>query len=74
MTYEQITEEQMGQGLNQCDRCGAIHQSIDLFWNIEWDEHTARQDLVLECMDEVGYDAICEVCFYELAKPVKEMA
>lgn len=70
MIAEPITEEQLNEGLNQCDRCGAIHPSIDLFWAIDWEEHTPRQAKVFNYMQHEGQDALCEVCFYEVAKEV----
>lgn len=69
MKIEPITDEQLNEGLNQCDRCGAIHESIDLFWAIDWDEHTPRQAKVFAYMQS-GLDAVCEACFYEIAKEV----
>lgn len=69
-TIEQITDDQLMQGLNQCDRCGTIEPSIELFWNIEWEEHTPRQLKVLESMQEAGLEAVCHHCFYEIAKGV----
>ena len=61
-----ITENQIMQGLQQCDKCGAIHPSVELFWNIDWDEHTERQMVVIDCMHEQGLDAICIDCFYKI--------
>jgi ribosomal protein S14 len=58
-----ITDEEIEQGLQQCDKCGAIHSSIDLFWNIDWDEHTERELVVIDCMDDQGFDAVCRGCF-----------
>jgi hypothetical protein len=67
-TFKPITDDQLAEGLNQCDKCGAIEPSIDLFWAIEWDEHTPRQERALEHMHEARFDAICQHCFFELAK------
>ena len=67
--FEPITDEQLMQDLQQCDRCGAIHPNNEFFWNIDWDEHTPRQAKVFEYMQS-GLDAVCEVCFYEIAKEV----
>ena len=53
------------QGLNVCDCCGAIERSIDLFWSIDWDEHTPKQEKVLAYMRKNGFEAICEVCFHD---------
>jgi hypothetical protein len=58
-----ITDEELMQGLQQCDKCGTIHPSVDLFWNINCDEHTERELVVIDCMDEQGFDAVCRSCF-----------
>ena len=52
--------------LNTCDCCGKEEQSIDLFWNVHWEEHTPRQLSVLGKMQDEGYEAVCSDCFYEL--------
>ncbi len=64
----QITDEQLMQGLNQCDCCSRIDKSEDLFWNIYWEEHTDMQQRVINRMNEQGFDAICTHCFYDLVK------
>jgi hypothetical protein len=58
-----ITDEQLMQGLQTCDKCGSIHPSSDLFWNVDWDEHTEKQLAIIDCMDEQGLDAICSHCY-----------
>jgi hypothetical protein len=58
-----ITDEELRQGLQQCDKCGAIHPSVDLFWNVDWDEHTERELVVVDRMDDDGFDAVCRKCF-----------
>lgn len=52
--------------MNTCDCCGKEEPSIDLFWNVHWEEHTPRQVSVLEKMQAKGYEAVCSDCFYEL--------
>jgi hypothetical protein len=52
--------------LNTCDCCGKEEPSIDLFWNVHWEEHTLRQLSVLGKMQDEGYEAVCSDCFYEL--------
>jgi hypothetical protein len=54
--------------LNNCDCCNAQQPSIDLFWNIPWNEHTARQLAVLDAMNQAGYEAVCQDCFNTLVK------
>jgi hypothetical protein len=63
MKYEIITDEEITQGLQQCDRCGAIHKNEELFWNVDWDEHTERELVVIDHMDEQGFDGVCRSCF-----------
>lgn len=52
--------------INTCDCCGKPQPSIDLFWNVAWNEHTARQLKVLDAMNQAGYEAVCGYCFYNL--------
>ena len=65
---EFLTDEQLMQGLNQCDKCGEIDKSEELFWNMDWEEHTPRQLKVLDKMSKNDFQAVCTCCFYELAK------
>lgn len=52
--------------MNTCDCCGKEEPSMDLFWNVGWNEHTERQLSVLDRMNEKGFEAVCSDCFYEL--------
>jgi len=54
--------------LNNCDCCNIQKPSIDLFWNIYWKNHTARELTVIETMNRDGLDAICFDCFNTLIK------
>jgi len=65
---EFLTDEQLMQGLNQCDECGLIEKSEYLFWNMEWDEHTQNQFKALQKMQKLGYQAVCGDCFIKLVK------
>lgn len=49
-----------------CDKCGAVHHSFELFWNIDWEEHTERELVAIDCMDEQGLEAVCRSCFDKL--------
>lgn len=51
---------------SSCDCCGKEELSIDLFWNVSWDEHTQRQLKVIDEMNKANYEAVCEVCFNKL--------
>jgi hypothetical protein len=61
-----ITDEELSQGLQQCDQCGAIHPNSDLFWNVDWEEHTERELVVIDRMDDDGLDAVCRKCFDQI--------
>ena len=63
-----ITDKQLMQGLQTCDKCGSLHPSSDLFWNVGWDEHTEKQLVLIDCMDEQGLDAICSNCYDTIFK------
>jgi hypothetical protein len=65
---ELLTDDQLMQGLNQCDKCGQIGKSEDLFWNFDWAEHSAKQLKVLTKMREYDYQAVCTHCFYTLIR------
>lgn len=54
--------------LNNCDCCGKIEPSIDLFWNVSWGEHTKKQLKAIDAMQKAGFDAICSECFYKLTQ------
>ena len=59
----ELTEEDLEGGLNICDYCETKHPSIDMFWNVHWDEHTPRQQTAIQFMNKHGYEAICQTCF-----------
>jgi hypothetical protein len=61
-----ITDEEISQGLQQCDKCGSIHPNHELFWNVDWDEHTERELVVIDRMDDAGFDAVCRKCFDQI--------
>lgn len=52
--------------MNTCDCCGKEELSIDLFWNVAWDEHTKRQLKVIDEMNQSNYEAVCGICFEKL--------
>ena len=54
--------------MNTCDCCGKEEPSVDLFWNVAWNEHTERQLSVLDQMSQKGFEAVCSDCFYELSE------
>ena len=60
---EPLTDEDLAKGLNICDCCEAKEPSIDMFWNIHWEEHTPRQKTAIEFMNKNKYEAICQTCF-----------
>lgn len=57
---------------NNCDSCGKVDHSIDLFWNIPFNEHTKRQLKVIDLMNSKGFDAVCLDCFYKLSGGTNE--
>jgi hypothetical protein len=58
-----ITDQQLMQGLQDCDKCGSVHPNGELFYNIEWEEHTEKQLVIIDCMSDQGLDAICSHCY-----------
>lgn len=52
--------------LNTCDCCGKEEPSIDLFWNVGFNEHTERQLKVIQEMNMADFEAVCFDCFYKL--------
>ena len=56
--------------MNTCDCCGKDEPSIDLFWNVHWDEHTERQLKVIHVMNDKSFEAVCSACFYTLLNGV----
>lgn len=56
--------------MNTCDCCGTPMPSIDLFWNVHWEEHTERQLKVIHVMNEKQYEAVCINCFYDIVNGV----
>lgn len=52
--------------LNSCDCCSKIQPSIELFWNVAFNEHTERQLKVIDEMQLKGFEAVCFDCFYKL--------
>lgn len=52
--------------LNSCDCCEKLEPSIELFWNVAFNEHTPRQLKVIDEMNLKGFEAICFDCFYKL--------
>ena len=52
--------------LNSCDCCGKNEPSIELFWNIPFNEHTPNQLEVIQAMNSKGFEAVCFDCFYKL--------
>jgi len=59
---ETLTDEELNQGINQCDCCESKVTSIDMFW-IVGECETERQRQAVKYMETNGYDAICQDCF-----------
>ena len=57
-----ITEEQLNQGLNQCDKCEVITISQDLIW-INAEDFTPYENEKLSEKTHRQYEALCEDCY-----------
>ena len=54
--------------MNTCDCCGKEEPSIDLFWNMPFEDDTEKQLRVIEKMKINNFEAICFECFYKFAE------
>ena len=64
----ELTDDELLKGITLCDCCETKGPSIDMFWNICWEEHTDAQKKVFDVMQKNGYDCVCEDCFDNLKK------
>lgn len=59
-----ITQEQLNQGYNTCDKCGNIELSEQLVW-ITAEDFTPFEGEKLAPETYKKYDALCENCYAE---------
>lgn len=62
----ELTDEELLKGITLCDCCETKAPSVDMFWDIDWEEHTDGQKKVINLMQRNGYDCVCQDCFEEL--------
>ena len=66
---EPLTDEELTQGITQCDCCEAKGPSIDMFWSTGECE-TDRQVAAMKFLEKNGYECICEDCFHNCTEEV----